>query len=430
MNGGKIGLSPVNSIFKVGYMLKGNVKLYIRAPLVNNDRILRQSYCYKPFTMKQLLYSLMLFALLSSCKASKNYLERSDADKALQDAVKKINKDASDEKALEAIPLLYSKIKQNNLEKINSYQQSKDLSKWDKIIGSYQNLQDAYEAIVNSPAAFKLVTPQSFSTNLLEAKDTAASEYYDYAQTQLAKPGRDNARKAYNAFKKSDKFVGGFKDAKEKMNEALDIATVNVLINPVEDNSFFFNSGWGNYGYNYSNEYFQQTLVRELSSGSSTRYPAKFYTEWEARRDNIKPDWVVDLRLRNLDVPYPITYNYSRNASARVQVGTDTSGNAVYNTVYATLQITRMSFTARADMELNIKDLSTRKNITYRNFREEYAWQQEKATYSGDSRALSSRDWQLINNNYITPRKEEVLNELYRKIYPQVLNNIRYAVEW
>ena len=171
--------------------------------------------------------------------------------------------------------------------------------------------------------------------------------------------------------------------------------------------------------------------MRDLGGTDNSRYPARFYTEWQARRDNIKPDWVVDLRLRNLDIPYPTSYNYRRNASAQVQVGTDTSGRPLYNTVYATVNITRLSFIARADMEVNIKDLTTGRNINNNSYREDYRWEEERGTYTGDSRALSTRDWDLVNNyGYNTPSKEQVLNELYRKIYPQVKNNITYAVDW
>ena len=82
-------------------------------------------------------------------------------------------------------------------------------------------------------------------------------------------------------------------------------------------------------------------------------------------------------------------------------------------------------------MEINITDLATRKNIVYNTFREDYRWEQEHATYNGDSRALSANDWAIINNSYYNePRKEDVLNELYRKLYPQVKNKISYAVDW
>ena len=381
--------------------------------------------------MKSIFYVFFTAIILSACASSKNYLERNDQDRALSDAVKKLNKTPGDEDATTAIPLLYSSIQTNRLAKIKALKNEQDPARWDKIIKEYEYLQDAYNAIVNSTAAFKLVNAESYSSNIYEAKQSAAEEYYTNGQNFLAKSGRDNSKKAYNYFKKSDKFVPGYKDAQAKANEAYDKAIINVVINPVQDNSYFFNSGWGNSGYNYSNEYFQQSLVRDLSGINKDRYPARFYTDWQARRDNVQPGWVVDLKLRNIDIPYPSNYNYSRNSNAQVQIGTDTSGNPVYRTVYATLNITRSSFTARADMDINITDVTTGKNISFRNVRDEYRWQEERATYNGDSRALSGRDWELINNSgFGTPRKEEVLNELFKKIYPQVKNNISYAVDW
>lgn len=379
--------------------------------------------------MKRYLLFIMLIASVAACSTNKNYLERSNADKALQDAVKKINKNASDEDASTAIPLLYTNISKTHLDKIAAYSSSGELSRWDKIITEYEYLQDAYDAIMNSDAAFKLVTPQSYASNLLEVKQAAAEDYYNYANTFFEKQGRDNAKKAYQYFSKTEKLIPNYKDAKMKKDMAYQNAIVLIQVNPVQDNSFFFNSGWGNYGYNYSNEYFQQTLVRELGNNSS-RYPAKFYTDWEARRDNIKPDWVIDLQLRNMDIPMPFQNNYTRTASNRVQTGTDTAGHPIYTTVYATLNITRMSFTARATIDLTIRDILSNKNISYRSFTSDYRWEQERASYYGDSRALSGRDWQIINNSYSTPRKEDILNELYRKIYPQVKNEISYAVDW
>jgi hypothetical protein len=380
--------------------------------------------------MKRLLTLLTIICLLSSCAASKSYLERNDEDKALQDAVKKLGKSSDDEKAIEAIPELYKTITAERLARIKSLQGSREISRWDKIIKEYSALEEVYHTIIESPQAFKLVTPKSYATEIAESKQSAAEEYYQAGNTLMNKAGRDNAKKAYSNFKKADKFQPGFKDVSLKLKDAYESAIVNVVINPVQDNSFFFNSGWGNAGYNYSNEYFQQTLVRDLSYNSE-RYAARFFTDWEARRENINPDWVVDLRLRNIDIPQPMRSTYRRNASAQIEIGRDTAGRPVYRTVYATVNINRMSFEARADMEVSIKEIVTGKNIMNNTYRDDYRWMQETATYSGDSRALSSADWQMINNSgYNTPTRDEVLNELYRKIYPQVQNNIGYAVQW
>jgi hypothetical protein len=381
--------------------------------------------------MRYIFYTLISLALLASCSTNKDYLSRSDNDNTLFDAIKTLKKRSNDTTALNALPVLYNLAQQRNVRKISSYSSSNSLDRWDKIINAYGTLQEMHDAIIENDAASRVVTPVNYRQKIYDLKQEAAADHYNTAAEHLKKPGRDDAKKAYNYFKKADKYVPGYEDAKLKMDEAFENAIVNVVINPVQDNSYFFNTGWGNYGYNYSNEYFQQTLVRELKGVNSSRYPARFYTDWEARRDNVVPDWEVNLTLRNIYIPRPQTYSYSRNASQQVEVGRDTSGKIIYKTVYATVNIARQSFTANADMEINITDRLTRKNIAYSTFREDYRWEEEHATYSGDSRALSANDWAIINNSYYNePRKEDVLNELYRKLYPQVKNKITYAVDW
>jgi len=381
--------------------------------------------------MRYIFYTLTSLAIFISCKTSKNFLSRSDNDNTLFDAVKTLKKNSGDTAALNSIAILYTTAQERNLRKINSYSSAKEPDRWDKIIDAYNTLQDMHDAIIEVDAASRLVTPVNYRQTIYDLKQDAAADNYAEGNYFLSKPGRDDAKKAYSYFKKADKWVPGYQDATAKMDEAFQLAVVNVVINPVQDNSYFFNTGWGNYGYNYSNEYFQQTLVRELKGINSNRYPARFYTDWEARRDNVTPDWEVNLILRNMYIPLPQNYNYTRNVSRRIENGKDTSGRPIYRTVYATLNITQQSFTARADMEVSITDIGSHKSITYNTYREDYRWEQEYATYSGDSQALGSRDWALINNNsYNQPRKEDVLNELYRKLYPQVKNRITYAVDW
>ncbi len=381
--------------------------------------------------MKYIFYTLTSLFVLAGCGTNKDYLSRSDNDNTLFDAIKMLKKRNGDTTALNALPLLYNLAQQRNLRKINSYSSSNNIDRWDKMINAYGTLQEMHDAIIENDAASRVVTPANYQQTIYDLKQQAAADYYSLATDFLNKPGRIDAKTAYNYFKKADKLVPGFRDAALKMDEAYQHAIVNVVINPVQDNSYFFNTGWGNYGYNYSNEYFQQTLVRELKGINSNRYPARFYTDWEARRDNVQPDWEINLTLRNMNIPRPQTYTYSRNASQQIEVGRDTSGRVIYKSVYATVNIARQSFTANADMEINIKDLVTGKNIVYNTFREDYRWEEEHATYYGDNRALSANDWALINNSYYNePRKEDVLNELYRKLYPQVKNKISYAVDW
>lgn len=380
--------------------------------------------------MKRIFILMMIIGCTAvSCGSKKGYLDRDNAERSLQDAVKKLNKDDTDSDAREALPILYKNIKTKRLDEINAYSATQQLTRWDKIIDNYEQLQAAYDAIINSPAAFKLITPESYSTQLVMAKDSAAEAYYQLGNSYLDKKGRDNAKSAYVNFKKTARFVPQYKDANDKMQQAYQMATVNVVINPVQENIYFSQPSWSGFGRNYSNEYFQQNLLRDLSY--SNRYAAKFFNQREARALDIKADWLVDFRLRNLDMSPPVNNFSQRTVSKQIQIGTDTVGAPVYRTVNATIKTTRSTITARADMEMSVVEWETKKSIAFQTYSETYKWDQESATFSGDQRALSQSDWNTINNtNQSAPNREQVLTELYRKIYPRVLVGIRNAVDW
>ena len=126
-----------------------------------------------------------------------------------------------------------------------------------------------------------------------------------------------------------------------------------------------------------------------------------------------------------------MTNQYSRNISRQIETSRDTSGKVQYQTVTATLHIIKKYFTASGDMELRISDVSTGRNISTNRYTDQFNWQEEYATYTGDSRALSSNDYALLNNNnYQVPRREDILNQLSQRIYPQIKSRIASVANW
>jgi len=80
---------------------------------------------------------------------------------------------------------------------------------------------------------------------------------------------------------------------------------------------------------------------------------------------------------------------------------------------------------------MNINDLIENKNIDTKIYRQTYEWHQDVVTFSGDKRAISNTDWDLINNGGANdPRKEEIVNELYKKIYTRLLNGVKQSINW
>ena len=369
--------------------------------------------------------------LMMSCTTSKDYLLRVNEDKTMFDIIKKLNRKTDDTDATRAIKQVYAAVQEIHLKKIDFYTNQQGTGKWDKLMYEYGVLQNMHDAIINSDGASRLFTPVNYSREIADIKNSAAEHYYQTGNNYYATGSRVDAKRAYEAYKKATNLVRDYKDTRAKMKEAYNGSIVDVVINTIQDNSYYYNTYQPNMRNNYSNENFQQSLVNDLGGRYATLYPARFYMDWEVARQNIQPTWVVNLVLRNMDMPRPVSSNYSRNVSKQITIGTDTAGRAIYKTIYATINVQRISFNARAQMDVNITDVATRRNIAYNTYSDTYNWQNETATYSGDSRALSSNDVAILNNNnYSQPNRDFILNELYRNIYPQIKNFISNEVRW
>lgn len=382
--------------------------------------------------MKKYLYiSILVFSIILSACSSGNRVPKTAADKDLFGVLKKLDKDPSNAELKTRIIDLYASAANSHLDKIAIYNTLTETDRWIKIIREYEALRNLSAVITGSSAA-KLINPPSYVSELESAKQNAADDYYKTGLSNLDRGDKTSARIAYYAFKKANEFVPGYRDARRQMSIAYESSIVKVVINPVRDNTFFYNSmGWNNYGNNYNNDYFQRSLVSDLGGSNNRTSPSLFYTDWEARRENIQPDWEVDLTWQYLNVPQPMTSQYSRAINRTIEAGTDTAGKTRYQTVSATLYIIKKYFTASGDMELRITDVSSGKNITTNRYSEQFNWQAEYATYSGDSRALSDNDYSLLsNNNYRVPDNGDILNELSRRVYPNIKNRIASVANW
>ena len=83
----------------------------------------------------------------------------------------------------------------------------------------------------------------------------------------------------------------------------------------------------------------------------------------------------------------------------------------------------------RGDLDYRIVDVQTKDNVDFGVIRDDVSWTESRATYSGDSRALSQEDWYMINNrnDFNNPSRGDVLNSLLRKMYPDLRRRIEQA---
>ncbi len=383
--------------------------------------------------MKKYIYLYISLAsfLIAACNTSKNSAAINE-DKSLLSAVKKLDKDPANENLKNSVISLYNSTSKIHLDKIEVYNTLTEPTKWDKLIKEYNVLNNLAAYVTNSKIAFNIIKAPVYNNEILAAKQMGAQVYYDLGVENLKAGDKQSSRSAYYAFKKANEFVPGYKDLRQQMAVAYQNSIIKVVINPVRDFSYYSNrTSWNTFGNNFNYDFFQRNLVRDLGGYNSKKASALFYTDMEAARENINPDWEIDLTWVDLYIPEPATNRYTRNVSRQIQTGSDTSGKAIYQTVYATLDIVKRYFNATGDMEVRIIDVNERKTITTNRFTSRFNWQEEYATYSGDSRALSNNEYALLNNNsYRIPRKEDILDRIAEDIFPQVKSRISSAVQW
>ena len=382
--------------------------------------------------MKKCLHIAGVILLYCSCSTSKNSIAYTSEDKVLLSAIKNFDKNPADTTLKSTLRGLYTDAAKVHLDNIDVYNSLIDAGKWDKIIKEYLALQHLSQVIQTSDAALSLLKVPAYNAELAVAKENAATDYYNTGLEYLNNNDKESARNAYYSFKKANEYIPGFKDVKRQLDKSYQAGVLNVIVNPVNDNSLYYTSlGRNRFGNSFNNDYLQRSLVRDLGGSYSKNAPARFYTGRDAKVANVNPDLVIDLTWLNLDVPRPYTSTYTKNVSRQIETGRDTSGHVYYETASATLSITKKYFTATGDLESRITDAFTENVVDTKRYSAQFNWQQEYATYTGDSRAITGSDLAMLSNNkYTIPGKEDILNELYQRIYPQVKSGIYNAVRW
>jgi hypothetical protein len=198
---------------------------------------------------------------------------------------------------------------------------------------------------------------------------------------------------AYEYFRKSNEYVVGYKESTKLMKEAFEKSIINVVINPIEDNNIFY-SALNNLGLTgYRPQEYRGIAGTRHWEDVLPSIPARFYTDRDVRRDRMPVDREVDIRWRNIQSPRVNPSQYTRQASKKIEIGKDSAGKAMYQTVYATLNVNQKNYAVRADLEYKITDLNDSRHSSQGLVQDDITWSESSATYTGDSRALSQEDW-------------------------------------
>jgi tetratricopeptide (TPR) repeat protein len=376
--------------------------------------------------MKLKLYFLTFLAvsiLFISCKTASKLYEKGNYDEAVELAAKKLQKDPNDSKLLDIIQSSYRFAVNDHESRIRSNSESTNELRWEWMYNEYASLQRMYDAIYRVPSVFNLVKPVDYSSYLVTYSEKAGDVRYERGLEFMQHFDKQNFRNAYREFQAAQRFKPGNIDVLEKMNEAYIYAVTNVVILPAEQQYGFRYSSYNN---TYQN--FDELMLRNLQFNSGNEF-LKFYSDWDARNRNIRADMVVDMRLATLNIGRYYDDRSRKQVSKEVVIKEivyrPDSVVKVYGKVYADITTTRRTMHSDAMLQINVRDANGGW-LWSDNINSNHSWSTEFATYTGDARALSESDKQLVDRRQEqAPREEEII----RCLMDEINNNALYRIK-
>jgi hypothetical protein len=309
-------------------------------------------------------------------------------------------------------------------DKIRILSNSSSDRKWEEMLNEYNSLQRLYNLIRQYPTASGSVRPTDYSSYIETYKGKAADVHYEKALKWLDEETKNGYREAYHEFSRALSFKPDDFEIKKQMQQAYEAALVRVVLLPIDafNNSYYYSNG------SFQMRNFQDQLVRNLNFNTNNNF-VKFFSTWDARSSEFKPDEVLEMRLGRFNIGQPYDQQQSRKVSKEVVtkeiVYKKDSVVKEYTKVYATITTVKRTLVSSGDLFVTSRD--ERGRILWSdNFVGEHHWQTEFATYTGDERALSDKDKELINRSpNKPPRQEDIVDEILRQIENNLSNRLR-----
>jgi hypothetical protein len=372
-------------------------------------RILTTSICF-----------LLLLTACNSIKRNQRFLAQGDYDRAIDLAVKKLQKDKTAEKNDTHIVLLeegFKKASEENNRRIAFLKKQNDPSTSKDIYYLYKNLNNRQDLIrpllplysqsLGRNAKFSL---KNYTDDLVKSKQSLMEYLYMEGNNYMNRETVEDYRTAYNVFCEIDELQHNYRDVSQLKQDARFYGTNFVFVNlnnrtgqiipfHLEQELLNFNTyGLDDFWTEYHNEREKGLSYNygiALNFSQMNVSPERLNTFEEYRSTQIKTDW-----------------EYKRNRNG--DIIEDENGNPIkidtYEKVSAVLTITVQNKAVLVGGSVIYRDLLKRQDLENFPLTTEFIFENAYATYRGDKRALTNEDLILINNRFVHfPTNEQMV---------------------
>jgi tetratricopeptide (TPR) repeat protein len=368
------------------------------------------------------LFTLGVVLFIAGCKTAAKLYDKGNYDEAVQLAVKKLQK-KPDNEMRSLLQSAYHYAVNDHESRIRQLGDNSNELKWEWIYNEYSSLQKLYEAIHRSPEALSVVNPADYSSFLNTYGGKAADTRFDRGMAWMDKGDKLSFRNAYNEFNAALQYRPGDLSIIDRKNEAYEMAVINVVVMPVDNYRYRFSS------YNdHELRNFENDLLNQLKYNTGNHF-VRFYSSWEANSSNIRADQFADFRFSTFDIgrtrEEKHTKELSKDIVVKETIYRPDSIVKEYKKVVAKITTTNRSMNSEGNLQVNVRDINGRW-LWNDNMRGNHNWCTEFSTFTGDERALSESDRQLVNRRQeYPPHDDEIIRCIMNEISNQMISRVR-----
>lgn len=355
---------------------------------------------------------------LASCSSGKKALQQGDYYSAVSKAVDRLKSSPENKKALNVLKDSYRYAMEWSQEEIALALASGSPDKWERIARIMQQVNNLSGQIRSTPAARNIIpNPVTYTAELTEVYEKAAEERYTAGVTALEINTRESARVAFDHFYAADRYISGYKDARELMEIAKEVATVKVVLQTIPVHT---------QKYRLSSEFFYNQIFGYLNNQFNEYSFVNFYTPYQAEIEGLDlPDFIVNMEFFDFSIGNLTHTEKEESLQKRVKIETKDTTKTEYVDYKAKLKIFTDKVESGGSLRVQIMEPGTDKMLLDEIVPGAFTWINDYALYVGDIQALDPKQVELTKRKAVPlPPEQDLFIEITKPVYSRVTTRL------
>lgn len=337
-------------------------------------------------------------------------------------AFEKYQKKPKKKRLKERFTTQYNESVSNYLSQLNILSKASQLQdkNWEGIVNALKSLQ-YLNVMAKSSKSNSFISTKDYSSKIDSVSKLAVESLYRKGKQNLEKEETIySSQIAYDYLKRVLQFDANYLNTKELIDLTIVKGTKTIFFAPVKYDNLGNFIEWGTDNSSMSSDYIIKSLVNDLSINNIGSHFVN---------NSINADWIVEIKWVSLNMSPERNNKYTIERSTKIKV------DGKEQTVYATVNYYERFKDVSGELICKIKDAKTQDYILIHNFTGASFFSNVEATYTGDDRALTYEDNEVINSTnsaiFFTTEGYELTTKMYSDaIHQQILENLGRLLNW